>query len=72
MKKKESIVVPIESPTWSDLQTMAEAVIEKLGGPKEASKKLGSRNYYTLALCSSLILDEEKGGKFLLGKQWLS
>ena len=72
MAKKELIFPGIESPTWKDLQVMAETVMEILGGPSKASKKLKARNYYTLAVCASLMLDEEKGSRFIFGKQWLT
>lgn len=62
----------IESPTWGDLQRMAEVVLDKLGGPEGAAKGLSWESFYTLSVLASLNLDDEKSKAFIFGKQYLT
>lgn len=72
-KTKENLLGPrVESPTWGDLQRMAEVVIDKLGGPAGAANDLSYQSFYVLTLLASLNLDEKKSAAFIFGKQWLT
>ncbi len=62
----------VESPTWGDLQRMAEVVIARLGGPVEAAKGLSAESFYALTILASLNLDEKKQKAFIFGKQYLT
>ncbi len=62
----------VESPTWGDLQTMADVVLDTLGGPAGAANKLSARSFYALSILASLNLDEKKANGFIFGKQYLT
>jgi hypothetical protein len=47
-------------PTTKDIQTMASAIIEVLGGASGAADKLSYQNFYTLAYLASLRTDKAK------------
>jgi hypothetical protein len=76
MKKKEFVPVKlelgIESPTLGDLKSAALGALHALGGFGKAVNKLSFKDYYTLSLVSSLILDEEKEKAFIFGKKTLT
>lgn len=71
-KKLERIIGSVESPTWGHLQKMAEAVIQKLGGPAEAASGLSAESFYALYVLASLMLDEKKSKAFIFNKQYLT
>jgi hypothetical protein len=54
MAKKEKVTPMIESPTWGDLRNLATKVMELLDGNVGAAQKLNERNFYTLAILTSL------------------
>lgn len=62
----------VESPTWGDVQRMAEVVINRLGGPAGASQGLSAESFYALTILASLNLDEAKSKTFIFGRQYLS
>ncbi len=70
--KRENIRPTVESPTWGDLNKMAEKVMDQLGGNAEASRKLDGRSFYTLAILASLMLDDGKADSPIFGKRHLS
>jgi hypothetical protein len=62
----------IESPTWGELQRMAEAVMEEMGGPSGAASALSGPSFYALSILASLNLDDAKAKAFIFGKQYLT
>jgi hypothetical protein len=75
-KNREKIVhrlTPhVESPTWGQVQRMAEVVIDRLGGPAGAAQGLSAESFYVLTILASLNLDEAKSAAFIFGKQYLT
>lgn len=70
--KKEKLNPHIESPTWGDLQRLADVVLHHLGGPKGAADKLSMESFYTLTILASLNLDDAKAKAFIFGKKYLT
>lgn len=62
----------IESPTWGQVQRMAEVVLVALGGSKGAADKLSWESYYTLNLLSALKLDAKQSAAFVFGRQYIT
>ena len=62
----------VESPTFGDLQRLADVVMHHLGGPKGAADKLSWESFYTLSLLASLNLDDAKASAFILGRQYVT
>lgn len=62
----------IESPSWGDVQRMAEVTISALGGPKGAADKMSWESFYTLSLLASLRLDADKAAAPIFGQRWLT
>jgi hypothetical protein len=71
-RKKEQLRPHVESPTWGDVQRLAEVVMHELGGPVGSAQKLSVASFYTLSLLASLRLDEKKAASFIFGKQYLT
>lgn len=62
----------VESPTWGQLQRMAEVTMAAFGGPKGAADKLSYESFYTLSIVASLNLDAEKAAAYIFGKRYLT
>jgi hypothetical protein len=62
----------VQSPTWGQVQKMAEVVLAKLGGPDKAADGLSAESFYALCLLASLKLDEEKAAIPILGKHYIT
>lgn len=58
-----TVLMNPESPTWGEAQSMAEDVLEALGGPKGAADKLPGRSFMTLAKIAALEPDETVAAK---------
>lgn len=70
--KRETFEMSVESPTWGQVQRMAEMVLARLGGPKGAADGLSYESFYTLSLLASLNLDETKSAAYIFGRQYLT
>lgn len=72
MRKLKPPKPSVESPTWGQLQRMAEVVMTKLGGPKGAADCLSWESFYALSILASLKLDENKATAPIFGKRYLT
>ena len=70
--EQEKFTPSVQSPTWGQVQRMAEAVFDRLGGPSGAASILSGESFYTLVLLASLKLDEEKANAPIFGKKYLT
>jgi hypothetical protein len=68
-RKEKQPRASIESPTWGDLQRMAEVVMNRLGGPKGAADGLSWESFYTLSVLAVLKLDETKAAAPIFGRK---
>lgn len=62
----------IESPTWGQVQRMAEVTMSALGGSKGAADKLSWESFYTLSILAALNLDEAKAAAPIFGTKYLT
>jgi len=71
--KKEGPPKPhVESPTWGDVQRLADVVLHKLGGPAKAADGLSLESFYTLAILAALKLDAAKAAAPIFGRKYLT